>query len=316
MPTNNSKSTPTPTTNDTSSSAPEALASPHPIEPTAFAAILQGRRAMLAALPEKDVLRRIRLDPSVAFEIAMAGAEKVSAFRGALIAQFGDAVGPLLDDIRPAAAAAKQADVELHMSEDSTNLAALHREVMASYNLLITDASSLVNRGHLPPGSLDRVRNLVGYRPTVESLMGLVLVLREHWDRIQGRGPITVADVDAGERVAYRMSEALSGREHGVLRAPAAETRVRALSDLVQKHDEVRRMMRFLRWKEDDADDIVPSLFIGRGRRASSDAVDSPANEVSGNDANRSEDDADDDSNLGPSPAEPSPNNGGPPFVT
>jgi hypothetical protein len=311
MPANNSKSTPS-TTNDTSSSTPEALPSPQPIEPTAFAAILEGRRAMLAALPEKDVLRRIRLDPSVAFEIAMAGAEKVSAFRGALIAQFGDAVGPLLDDIRPAAAAAKQADVELHMSEDSTNLAALHREVMASYNLLITDANSLVNRGHLPPGSLDRVRNLVGYRPTVESLMGLVLVLRAHWDRIQGRGPITVADVDEGERVAYRMSEALSGREHGVLRAPAAETRVRALSDLVQKHDEVRRMMRFLRWKEDDADDIVPSLFIGRGRRASSDAVELPTNDPSGNDAN---DDATEDSKL-PSPAEPSPNNGGPPFVS
>jgi hypothetical protein len=311
MPANNSKSTPT---NDTSFSAPEAQASPQAIEPTAFAAILDGRRAMLAAIPEKDILRRIRLDPGVAFEIATAGAEKVSAFRGALIAQFGDAVGPLLDDIRPAAAAAKQADVEFHMSEDTTNLAALHREVMASYNLLVTDANSLVNRGHLPPGSLDRVRNLVGYRPTVESLMGLVLVLRENWDRVQGRGPITVADLNEGERVAYRMSEALSGREHGVQRAPAAETRVRALSDLAQKYDEVRRMMRFLRWKEDDADEIVPSLFIGRGRRASSDAVDGPANEVSGNDANPSEDDTE-DSNL-PSPAEPSPNNGGPPFVS
>jgi hypothetical protein len=155
----------------------------------------------------------------------------------------------------------------------------------------------------------------VGYRPTVESLMGLVLVLRAHWDRIQGRGPITVADVDEGERVAYRMSEALSGREHGVVngRPPPRRGCARSVTSL-QKHDEVRRMMRFLRWKEDDADDIVPSLFIGRGRRASSDAVDGPANEVSGNDANPSEDDTE-DSNL-PSPAEPSPNNGGPPFVS
>ena len=78
---------------------------------------------------------------------------------------------------------------------------------------------------------------------------------------------------------------------------------MRALSDLIYGYDQLRRMMSYLRWSEGDADSIVPSLYAGRGRRTASDVddTDEPC-------------DTDDDTDF-PSPATPSPNNGGAPFT-
>ncbi len=61
----------------------------------------------------------------------------------------------------------------------------------------------------------------------------------------------------------------LGEREQGASRVPAAEMRLRALTDLVRRYDEVRRMVTYLRWREGDADDIAPSLYARRlGRKA------------------------------------------------
>lgn len=84
---------------------------------------------------------------------------------------------------------------------------------------------------------------------------------------------------------------------------------------MIYEYDQICRMLTYVRWAEDDCDEIVPSLYAGRGRRrtdvgAEDDAPDAVAR------PNDDAEDRDDDSDLGPSPAEPSPNNGGPPFVS
>ena len=72
---------------------------------------------------------------------------------------------------------------------------------------------------------------------------------------------------------------------------------------LVHTYDELRRMMTYLRWHIGDVDGLVPSLWAGRGGRkaSTSDGFDTDGDV-----------DGDDD---GPSPATPSPNNGGAPFT-
>jgi hypothetical protein len=97
----------------------------------------------------------------------------------------------------------------------------------------------------------------------------LVCVLRECWAQIDGRTPLTAADLDRAEATAQRMSEALGDR----LRAPALELRTRALSKLIQHYEELRRMMAYLRWFQGDADTFTPSFWAGRGRRARSQDV-------------------------------------------
>lgn len=274
--------------------------------PVAFKAILEARRPALMALPEERIYRRSRLDPNTVATIAMAGAQKVAAYRTQLVALCGPLAGEFVDSLRPSAMAARQASIELASVEEARDLSPLHREVMAAYNLLMTDAESLVNRGHLPKDRLERARDVQGYQAALDSLMVLIAVLREHWDRIVGLGPITKADIDNAEDLALRMIDAIAARDHGALRAPAAELRVRALSQVMYEYDQLRRMLTYLRWDEDDADIILPSLYAGRGRRPRTDVKEREEPEVV-----EPEDDG-----FGPSPETPSPNNGGPPFVS
>lgn len=73
------------------------------------------------------------------------------------------------------------------------------------------------------------------------------------------------------------MLTTLGEREQGASRVPAAELRLRALTDLVRRYDEIRRMVSYLRWNEGDADDIAPSLYARRpGRKAQDDTQSTP----------------------------------------
>ena len=50
-------------------------------------------------------------------------------------------------------------------------------------------------------------------------------------------------------------------------RAAKGERRVRAYTLFVRAYDQCRRAATYLRWGEEDADEIAPSLFANRGGR-------------------------------------------------
>ncbi|WP_438028661.1 hypothetical protein [Sorangium sp. So ce233] len=68
----------------------------------------------------------------------------------------------------------------------------------------------------------------------------------------------------AGE-IGPQLLAALGAREHGKGPGPteAADRRARAFALLVHAHDQIRRAFAFLRWDEEDADVIAPSLYNG-----------------------------------------------------
>ncbi len=300
-----------PNSNNPSSPSPSTPA----LDAPSYKAALEARKPALAALPESRIYRRARLDPHLVHQIAMGAAVKLSAFRPALVAQFGAAAAELIDSLPTSAIAAKQADIELQMANEASDLSPLHRELSEAYTMLMTDATSLANRGHLPKEPLERAREVRGYQALVDSTLKVVSILRTHWAAVTGITPITEAEVKRGEDAALALNKAMGSRDAGALRAPALELRTRALSQVIYEYDQICRMLTYVRWAEDDCDEIVPSLYAGRGRRRTEvgedDAPDAVARPNGGE-----LDDVDDDSDLGPSPAEPSPNNGGPPFVT
>lgn len=261
---------------------------------------LDSVRASLLALPEDEVQRAHTLEANAAAVMAEASAKKLEPHRAALVAQFGESATRMLDELLVYARATQQADIELAATEVPTDLSKHHDEVRRAYQLLITDADALANRGHLDATLLESARDIQGYQALIKSTLVLAQTLRAHWSSVTGRSPLTLADLDHAELVARRMAEALGDRAHGVSRAPAAELRARALSKLVAIYEEVRRMMTYLRWYQDDADTIVPSLWSTRGRRGRS----------------RRDDERDDDDTDAPfSPVSgPVPNNGGPAF--
>lgn len=248
---------------------------------------------------EDEVQRTHTLEANAAAVQAEASAKKLEPYRAALVAQFGESATRTLDELLVYARATQQADIELAATEIPTDLSKHHDDVRRAYQLLITDADALANRGHLDATLLESARDIQGYQALIKSTLVLVQTLRANWSSVTGRSPLTLADLDHAEVVARRMSEALGDREHGVSRAPAAELRARALSKLVALYEETRRMMTYLRWYQDDADTIVPSLWANRGRRG----------------RGRREDDQADDTDTPFTPVSgPVPNNGGPAF--
>ncbi len=274
--------------------------------PIPFKAALEARRAALAAMPEERILRRARLDVVTVSAMASAAARSIDEVRDQVIAHFGPAAGELIDGLDTTARAARQAEVELGITEEASELQGLHREVMAHYERLILDADSLVVRGFMPKERLAGSRDLRSYQGALHSLLGVIAVLRESWSKIAGHTPVVPADLDRADEVCSRMATALSTRQTGMLRAAAAETRVRALSLLVREYELVRRMVTFVRWFEGDADRIMPSLYAGRGGRRTRANDDAPESDV----------DTDVVDDAVTPVAGPVPNNGGGPFTS
>ncbi len=266
--------------------------------PLLLRAALDELRASLLAMPEEDVQRVIPLDAKEAAGIAEAASSKVAAYRDQLLAQF-PAGGVWLDELPLIARATRQADIELAATAKSNDLGPLHDEVRKAYQGLLTDAEGLVNHGHLDGALLENARDIQGYQALLQSTFVLVQVLRTHWTSLAGKTLMTVEHLDRAELAAQRMVVALGDRDHGVSRAPAAELRLRALNRLVFVYDEVRRMVMFLRFRQEDWDETVPSLFARRGRRRSTGGVEDVVTE-----------------DTGVPPVGPGPNNGGPAFTS
>ncbi len=267
---------------------------------------LNDLRAELRAMPEREIERRTTLDPSSSALVAGATAKKVEPFRAELIATFGPQAGEVLDQLPVVALATRQADIELTTSTPANDLTELFEQVRAMQQLLLTDADALALRGHLDPKRLEPARNVQGYLATVDSVERLVSLLREDWDRLAPHTPLKVAELDRAVVLAKSLSAAVAARDNGVHRAPAIETRIRVLSKLMRLYDALRRMMTYLRWEQDDVDQLVPSLWASRGRRTRS------RNDVDPNPRTPALDDDGEPS----TPVPPSPVNGGAPFTS
>jgi hypothetical protein len=249
----------------------------HDTEAPALKTALDERRSSLLAIADQDVDRQPKVDASVAAEIVIGSAPQIAHHREAIVAQFGADAGTMIDELPTIARATKQADVELTAAAVHGDLGPMEADLRAEHTLLITDAQSLANRKLLDPQRLDAARGTLSYRQLIHATLVLVALLREQWSTIEEHTPIKKADLDRTEEKATRMLTTLGEREQGATRVPAAEMRLRALTDLVRRYDEVRRMVSYLRWREGDADDIAPSLYARRaGRRDTTDQAPVP----------------------------------------
>jgi hypothetical protein len=233
----------------------------------AYRAALDSLRKRLLAVPEVEVQRGLALDAGSAGTLVEASVIKLEPHRAALVEQFADAADEALDDLPALARAARQADVEYLAAQSPRDLSPQHDELRAAYQMLLVDAESLAVRRLVDPAQLEAARDSRSYAALVRSTLVLVQVLRDAWPRFAKQTPLTRADLDRAERAAQRMAQALGDRDNRVSAAPAAELRTRALSELARVYEEVRRMVTFVRWHQDDADALAPSLWANRGRR-------------------------------------------------
>jgi hypothetical protein len=154
-------------------------------------------------------------------------------------------------------------------------LAALGDEVTQLREQLLSDATALVNRGLLNGGPLDVLKGPSGYRNAASDLMALALLLRTNWSAISSKSCVSEVELDRADKISIELLDAVGTREQNPVRlATVALERQKAYTLFMDAYDQVRRAIHFLRWNEDDADTIAPSLYAGRSashKKATSD---------------------------------------------
>jgi len=139
---------------------------------------------------------------------------------------------------------------------------------------LFSDASALAQRNLLDGQRLAGLKGPHGFRNLAFDLFALAAMMRDNWGAISGKTAIQLTELDQAETLADRILTTVGQREQGpAVVAASAEIRQRAFSLFVSAYDHARRAISFLRWNEDDVDQIAPSLYAGRttGRRKNSD---------------------------------------------
>lgn len=156
-------------------------------------------------------------------------------------------------------------------------IVALNAQAITMRELLRSDAAALAHRNLLSREQVDAFNGYVGYKNVAFELIAWASLMRENWNVIKGKTALTEEEVQSAKDLGERLLRAAGLREQApALQAEAAHLRQQAVTLFLAAYDETRRAIGYLRWHENDADTIAPSLYAGKTRQTA-DAT--PANQ-------------------------------------
>ena len=222
--------------------------------------------AMNALAPEQ--IHRVSVDPQSATATVLGALPKLLALRGQLEGLPGFDV-TLVDNLENYALALRDANLyylaETHGPGDIKGLTAEGGEIRATFR---ADTTMLQKNGVLDGACFDRCTGQPGPKAIATDLGILVTVLRTNWSQIQGKCGIELGELDHADRLATYLLRLLGQRDQATSTpTETSDKRARAFTICKNAYDQVRRAITFVRWKENDVDEIAPSLHAGRRRR-------------------------------------------------
>jgi hypothetical protein len=146
----------------------------------------------------------------------------------------------------------------------------------------LADVRALVARGLIDGAPLEKLGGSSGHRSTAYDLILLRNLLVEAWPQITGQTLLTADDLEEDASLASQLLMAAGAKSvEPVEPTETALVRDQAFTLFVNKYDQVRRAVTYVRWDEGDADEYAPSLYAGRGprRRESATVVEVPEGE-------------------------------------
>jgi hypothetical protein len=150
----------------------------------------------------------------------------------------------------------------------ANEVASLAEEGSELAEAMIADVRAMMVRKVLPADSLAEYEPGNGYRNLAHNLGMLSGLCIRHWSTIEGRSGITKDDVTRASMLNEEIIKVLGARVNDNGEASQnAMLRAQAFTLLVRAYDELRRAIAFIRYHEGDVDEIVPSLYAGRGGR-------------------------------------------------
>lgn len=225
----------------------------------------------------RDDIRHQTLDPLTAISTifgALARAEKhaediakLPLLKHAWIASVAGLASAVLYLDNARNSTTRKANEVASLAEEGTELAeVMIADVRAMMTRKVLPAD--LTRKVLPADSLGEYEPGNGYRNLAHNLGMLAGLCVRHWSTIEGRSGITKDDVTRASMLNEEILKVLGERVNDNGEASQnALLRAQAFTLLVRGYDELRRAIAFIRYHEGDVDEIVPSLYAGRGGR-------------------------------------------------
>lgn len=250
--------------------AKKAPAPAKPEAPPTSEAALKAVQGEIEAL-DAGTLATINLDIPQAVSVALGVIPHLAEFRPQIVKSLPDHPIETFDKLHTYALAAYHAHILWLPPETSENrVRTLLDEAAPLRANLLSDAEALARRGRLDAETVAQIRADQGNVDTANDLVALSALFMTKWEGIENNTAATIEEVKRAGELGPLLLAALGMREHGIPLGPdvAADQRRRTYTLFVNAYDETRRAITYLRWHDGDGDQIVPSLYKGRGGRA------------------------------------------------
>jgi hypothetical protein len=156
----------------------------------------------------------------------------------------------------------------LPASKTESEFEALVAEATPLRDDLLVAAEALAHKNLLDPETVAGIRRGQGNLDKANDLVALAALFTQRWSHVHGKTTVAESDIERAAELGPLLLVALGAREQAGAGASKptdrADQRARAYTLFVKAYEEARRAVAYLRWHEDDVDDIVPSLFASR----------------------------------------------------
>ena len=254
---------------------PETIPAPLPPSPTTVGDPAEARlafesvRAEVEALPDAEVMI-VNVDVPHAVSVCLGAIPHVAPLVPTIAHELPTANRAAIERLRAFALAALYGHIVASPPPRPAELPAMLGEAGDLRAALLVAAEALAHRGLLDRERVARIRSGNGHLALAGDLVALGTTFDLAWSSVAGKTAVTRAEVDRALVLGPALLEALGAREHALSDAKSAEaqaTRARTFTLFVRAYDEARRAVTFLRWKEGDADEILPSLYQKRAKK-------------------------------------------------
>lgn len=194
----------------------------------------------------------------------------------------------LFDDLEHRAYAAWYAEMLFTAPRGEDVFKQMIEEASHLREALLVSAGPLVYKGLVEKEKVDAIRKGQGHLDKANDLQALGELYESIWPKIQGKTAVERPEWERALELGPQLVAAIGARQAG---GPAskgepdlADTRARAFTLLQRAYEELRRALAYLRWYEDDFEEIAPALFKApstpRAKKAESKTGEPPAVEA------------------------------------
>jgi hypothetical protein len=219
----------------------------------------------IVALPVQRV-RRINVDVRSAVATVLAAMARLLTYREQIIKELPTFDVARFDKLEDYALALSHTDT-LHSTalKPTDEQKAVFEEGVELRDVMHADVNVAIRRKFIDSAVLKDYEGLVGYKNVASDLQIVAQALNTNWGKIEGKCATSLTEVEHAFKLAARLLRIAGQREQSTEALDrATDARNRAFTLLAEGYEDAQRALGYLRFEQDDADDIAPAFYAGR----------------------------------------------------